>query len=199
MDGACSTNGGGCWWESQREGGHWEDQDVGGWIFLQIRWGGVNWIGPARDRDWWRALANAVMIHEMPGNSAPPACSLCRYVSPGSRYTKLLSQPNVGLYNHLRGIGICHGDLHSLSPKVSFGLRTNEGEEDDEMGGACSTSGGEEGRRPLGRPRRSWLGGSFRDRLGRCGLAQDRDSSCECGTEPSGSIKCWETLQCPNN
>jgi hypothetical protein len=24
----------GCWWESQREGDHWEDQDVGGWIIL---------------------------------------------------------------------------------------------------------------------------------------------------------------------
>jgi hypothetical protein len=23
-----------CWWESQREGGHWEDQEVGGWIIL---------------------------------------------------------------------------------------------------------------------------------------------------------------------
>jgi hypothetical protein len=37
MDGACSTNEGeriGCWWESQREGGHWEDQDIGGWIIL---------------------------------------------------------------------------------------------------------------------------------------------------------------------
>jgi hypothetical protein len=24
----------GCWWESQREGAHSEDQDVGGWIIL---------------------------------------------------------------------------------------------------------------------------------------------------------------------
>jgi hypothetical protein len=24
----------GCWFESQREGGHYEDQDVGGWIIL---------------------------------------------------------------------------------------------------------------------------------------------------------------------
>jgi hypothetical protein len=24
----------GCWWESQREGCHQEDQDVGGWIIL---------------------------------------------------------------------------------------------------------------------------------------------------------------------
>jgi hypothetical protein len=30
------------------------------------------------------------------------------------------------------------------------------------------------------------------------GLAEDRDkwkSSCECGYEPSGSIKCWETIK----
>jgi hypothetical protein len=25
------------------------------------------------------------------------------------------------------------------------------------------------------------------------------ESSCEFGTEPSGSIKCWETIECPNN
>jgi hypothetical protein len=29
------------------------------------------------------------------------------------------------------------------------------------------------------------------------GLAQDREkwSSCECSNEPSGSIKCWETIE----
>jgi hypothetical protein len=25
------------------------------------------------------------------------------------------------------------------------------------------------------------------------------ESSCKCGTESSGSIKCWETIECPNN
>jgi hypothetical protein len=25
------------------------------------------------------------------------------------------------------------------------------------------------------------------------------ESSRECGNEPSGSIKCWETIKCPNN
>jgi hypothetical protein len=31
-------------------------------------------------------------------------------------------------------------------------------------------------------------------------LAQNRDrDSCEFGIEPSGSIKCWETIECPNN
>jgi hypothetical protein len=53
------------------------------------------------------------------------------------------------------------------------------------VGGACSKNGGErnvyrllvgkpEGRRPLGRPRRRWVDGSFRDRLGRCGLDWSR-------------------------
>jgi hypothetical protein len=31
------------------------------------------------------------------------------------------------------------------------------------------------------------------------GLAQDRIGSCECGYEPSGSMKCWETIEYPNN
>jgi hypothetical protein len=33
------------------------------------------------------------------------------------------------------------------------------------------------------------------------GLAQDRDrdTSCEFGSEPLGSINCWETIECPNN
>jgi hypothetical protein len=40
IDAACSTSWGrggtriGCRWESQMEGGHEEDQDVGGWIIL---------------------------------------------------------------------------------------------------------------------------------------------------------------------
>jgi hypothetical protein len=34
------------------------------------------------------------------------------------------------------------------------------------------------------------------------GLAQDRNrwrNCCEFGIEPSGSIKRWETIECPNN
>ena len=52
-----------------------------------------------------------------------------------------------------------------------------------------------EGRRPLGRPRRRWVvnirmglqevGCGYMDWIG---LAQDRDA-CECGNEPSGSVK----------
>jgi hypothetical protein len=59
------------------------------------------------------------------------------------------------------------------------------------------------GKPPIGRPRRRWVdivevGWGDVDWIG---LAQDRDrwSSCEFGIEPSGSIKCWETIACPNN
>jgi hypothetical protein len=41
MGRACNTNEGeeeyiyiGYWWESQKEGDHWENQDVGGWTIL---------------------------------------------------------------------------------------------------------------------------------------------------------------------
>jgi hypothetical protein len=43
-----------------------------------------------------------------------------------------------------------------------------------------------DGKRPLGR-----------HRLGQCGL--DWSSSCECGYEPSGSMKCWETIKWLHN
>jgi hypothetical protein len=36
------------WWESQREGNQWEDQDVGEWIifgWILERWDGVTWTG----------------------------------------------------------------------------------------------------------------------------------------------------------
>jgi hypothetical protein len=55
-----------------------------------------------------------------------------------------------------------------------------------------------EGRRPLGRPRRRWDDNIKKDlREVGCGcvdwigLAQDREvaGACECGNEPSGSIK----------
>jgi hypothetical protein len=65
-----------------------------------------------------------------------------------------------------------------------------------------------EGKRPLGRPRHRWLD-NIRMDLGEVGwgnvdwigLAQDRnrwESSCEFGIEPSGSMKCWETIEWPN-
>ena len=82
--------------------------------------------------------------------------------------------------------------------------------EKNEMGGACGTYGGEErvyrvlvgkpeGKRPVGRPRRRWednikmdvqeVGvwtGSSWLRIGQVA------GTCECGNEPSGSIKCEE-------
>jgi hypothetical protein len=87
------------------------------------------------------------------------------------------------------------------------------------MGGTCSTNGEKmnayrslvgkpEGKRPLGRPRRRWLDNIRMDLVevgwsdvGWIGLAQDRDK-CRAlvfGIEPSGSIKCWETIQCHNS
>jgi hypothetical protein len=65
-----------------------------------------------------------------------------------------------------------------------------------------------EGRRPLGRPRSRCVDNIRMDLLELgwsdvdwVGLAQDRDrwSSCEFGIELSGSVKCWETIECLNN
>jgi hypothetical protein len=62
-----------------------------------------------------------------------------------------------------------------------------------------------EGRRPLGRPRRRWLYNIMIDlvdvgwgNVDWIDLAQDSqvESSCEFSIEPSGSIKCWETIEC---
>jgi hypothetical protein len=63
------------------------------------------------------------------------------------------------------------------------------------------------GKNPLGRPRCRWVD-NIRMDLGEVGwgdvdwlgLAQDRyrlESSCEFGTEPTGSVKCWETIEWP--
>jgi hypothetical protein len=68
--------------------------------------------------------------------------------------------------------------------------------------------GRREGKRPLGRPRRRWVD-NIRKHLGEVGwgdedwigLAQEKNrwgSSCECGNELSGSMKCWETIEWPN-
>jgi hypothetical protein len=65
-----------------------------------------------------------------------------------------------------------------------------------------------EGKRPLGRPRRRWVD-NIRMDLGEVGwgdvdwisLAKDRNrwrALCEFGIEPSGSMKCWETIEWPN-
>jgi hypothetical protein len=65
-----------------------------------------------------------------------------------------------------------------------------------------------EGKRPLGRPRRRWVD-NIRMDLGEVGwgdvdwigLAKDKEqveSCCEFGIEPTGSMKCWETIEWPN-
>lgn len=45
--------------------------------------------------------------------------SFDRYSGEVGRFAQKLSQPNVGLYSHLRGISVVHGNLKDLSPKVS--------------------------------------------------------------------------------
>jgi hypothetical protein len=59
-----------------------------------------------------------------------------------------------------------------------------------------------EGKRPLGRSIHRWADNIKMDLVvvglgGVCwiGLAQNKYSSCEIGNEPSGSIKCWETVE----
>ena len=69
--------------------------------------------------------------------------------------------------------------------------------------GAYRVLGKPEGKRPLGKPRRRWVDNIRMDlqEVG-CGymywigLAQDRQvaDACECGNEPSGSVKCGEFL-----
>ena len=63
--------------------------------------------------------------------------------------------------------------------------------------------GKQEGKIPLGRPRRRWVDSIRMDRqemgygcVDWIGLAQDRqvEYACECGNEPSGSVKCGEFL-----
>jgi hypothetical protein len=62
-----------------------------------------------------------------------------------------------------------------------------------------------EERRTLGRLRHRWVNNIRMDLVevgwgvDWIGLAQDRDSFCEFGIEPSGFIKCWETIECTNN
>jgi hypothetical protein len=87
------------------------------------------------------------------------------------------------------------------------------------MGGASSTNGEKrnayrllvgkpELKRPVARPRRRWVDNIKMDLLevgwgdvNWIGLAQDRqvESSFEFGIEPSDSIKCCGTTECPNN
>jgi hypothetical protein len=86
---------------------------------------------------------------------------------------------------------------------------------EDEMSGTCSTNGeggGEERVYVIGgkargkentRKTKTEVVDNIKKDLGEMGgvdwigLAQDRgqvESSCECGDEPSGSMKCWKTI-----
>ena len=57
----------GSWWGNRREGDHWVDLGVDGWIlgWISKRWD-VGWIGLAQDRDRWRTLVSAVMNLRVP-------------------------------------------------------------------------------------------------------------------------------------
>jgi hypothetical protein len=53
-----------------------------------------------------------------------------------------------------------------------------------------------EGKRPLGRPKRRWVANIKMDLLEIGWVGVDW---IECGYEPSGSIKCWETIKWLHN
>jgi hypothetical protein len=60
----------GFWCGDLREGDHLGDPCVDGMIILTRifkKWyRGIDWIELAQDRDWWRALVNAVMNLRVP-------------------------------------------------------------------------------------------------------------------------------------
>ena len=61
----------GSWWGNRREGDHWGDLGVDGWIILgriSRRWDvcKMDWIGLAQHRDRWRTLVSAVMNLRVP-------------------------------------------------------------------------------------------------------------------------------------
>jgi hypothetical protein len=70
-------------------------------------------------------------------------------------------------------------------------------------------AGKSEEKRQLGRPGRRRVDNIRMDlgevRWGWCGLNwsgsgyEQMESSCECGNEPSGSMKCWETIEWLHN
>jgi hypothetical protein len=54
----------GCWWEGQRERGHWVDNIK--MDFVEVEWGDMDWIDLAQDRDRLRALVNSVLNLRVP-------------------------------------------------------------------------------------------------------------------------------------
>jgi len=67
----------------------------------------------------------------------------------------------------------------------------------EERGVYRALVGKPEGKRPLGRPRRRWVN-NIRMELQEVGCGYTdwigRMDTCECGNEPSGSVKCGEFL-----
>jgi len=57
-------------WGNRREGDHWGDLGVDGWVILgriqEVGCGYMDWIGLAQDRDRWRTLVSAVMNLRVP-------------------------------------------------------------------------------------------------------------------------------------
>jgi hypothetical protein len=62
----------GSWWGNRREGDHWGDLGVDGWIILDGSTGGgmwvygLDWTGLAQDRARWRTLVSVVMNLRVP-------------------------------------------------------------------------------------------------------------------------------------
>ena len=60
----------GSWWGNRREGDHWGDLGVDGWIIIGWicrRWDVyMDWTGLAQDSDSWRTVVNAVMNLRVP-------------------------------------------------------------------------------------------------------------------------------------
>ena len=59
-------------WGNRREGEHWGDLGVDGWVdnirmdLQEVGCGYMDWIGLAQDRDRWRTLVSAVMNLRVP-------------------------------------------------------------------------------------------------------------------------------------
>ena len=73
--GACSMCGGevytGFGGRNLRERHRLEELDVDGKITVKmdlqdVGWGGMDWIDPAQNSDWWRAIVNAVINLRVP-------------------------------------------------------------------------------------------------------------------------------------
>jgi hypothetical protein len=103
----------------------------------------------------------------------------------------------------------CDIDLYLVVAEVKERLAVNKQTKITKISyGEVQSEEDKRGRGPLGRSRHWWVD-NIRMDLGEVrwgdvdwiGLAQDRNrrSSCKLGIEPLGSIKCWETIEWPNN